>query len=94
MPTGTNAIFFIPHAKVTNDRKVSDIKPVASTSPNQTETHWVKLTTGGDRLDYLGITSMQTVSLITTNILANSVISTTGVKFMTSDVKDFYYGTP
>lgn len=94
MPTGTNTIFFIPHTKVQCDRKVSYVKPVASIRPNKTEIYQVQLTAVGDRLDYPGFTSTQTDSLTTTTILANSVISTPGAKFMTMDIKEFYYGTP
>ena len=94
MPTGTNTIFFIPKSKVPNDRKVSYINPVASIRPNKSEIHRVRLTAGGNRLDYPGITSTDTVSLTTTKVHLNSVLSTKNAKYMTIDIKDYYYGTP
>ena len=94
MPTGTNTIFFIPASKVPHDRKVSYINPVASIRPKKVEKHRVRLTAGGDRLDYPGITATDTVSLSTTEIHLNSVLSTPKAKYLTTDIKDFYYGTP
>ena len=94
MPTGTNTIFFIPASKVPHDRKVSYINPVASIRPKKVEKHRVRLTAGGDRLDYPGITATDTVSLSTTKIHLNSVLSTPKAKYLTTDIKDFYYGTP
>ena len=94
MPTGTNTIFFIPKSKVPNDRKVSYINPVASIRPNKAEVYRVRLTAGGNRLEYPGVTATDTVSLTTTKVHLNSVISTKNAKYMTIDIKDYYYGTP
>ena len=76
MPTGTNTIFFIPESKVPANRKVSYVNPVASIRPNKAEIYRVRLTAGGDRLDYPGITATETVSLVTTKVHLNSAIST------------------
>ena len=73
---------------------MSYVKPVASIRPNKSEKNRVRLTAGGDRLDYPGVTSTDVASLTTTKIHLNSVISTPTAKYMTADIKDFYYGTP
>ena len=49
---------------------------------------------GGDKLDYPGATSTDTTSLATTKVHLNSVISTPTARYITADIKDFYYGTP
>ena len=49
---------------------------------------------GCDRLDYQGEVSTKTAGLITIKLLPNSVVSSAGGKFMTSDVKIFYLNTP
>ena len=49
---------------------------------------------GGDRLDYPGVTATDTASLSTTKLLLNSVISTPVLRFLTMDIKNYYYGTP
>ena len=94
MPTGTNTIFFIPRHKVPAGRKVSYINPVASMRPNKAEIHRVRLTAGGDRLDFPGSTATATVGLTLAKILFNSVVSTPNAKFLSADIKDYYYGTP
>ncbi len=49
---------------------------------------------GGDRVHYPGNTGTPTANLITLKLLINSIILTTGAKFMTMDIKDFYLHTP
>ena len=93
-PRAPTRYFFIPASKIPNDRKVSYINPVASIRPKKIEKHRVRLTAGGDRLEYTGLTATDTVSLSTTKIHLNSVLSTPNAKYLTTDIKDFYYGTP
>ena len=87
MPRGTNTILFTKNSDVPENRKVSYVRLVAYIRPNKTETHRVRVTSGGDVLDYPDITSTDTVSLTTTEILLNSVISTLDAMFMTADIK-------
>ena len=44
-------------------------------------------------MDYTGITATQTASLTTTKFLINSTLLTDRAKFMSVDIKDYYYGT-
>lgn len=94
MSTGTNTIFFISHTKPSKGRQASYIKPVASIRPNKTEINRVRLTACGDNLEYPDVTSTDVASLTTTKIHLNSVVSTPTSKYITSDIKDFYYNTP
>ena len=54
----------------------------------------MRVTIGGDVIDYSGITSTYTDSLTTTSILLNSVISTLDAIFMTEEIKCIYYNNP
>ena len=92
--SATNTIFFINHNQVPNGRKVTYGKKECTIRPTKAEIHRVRLTVGGDRLDYPGDPSSQCASLITTKLLINSTISTKGARFGTADIKNFYYGTP
>ena len=76
MPQGTNTIYFIPRRQVPAGRKVSYVKPVATIRPNKAEVNRVRLTAGGDKLDYPGPTATDTTSLTTFKVHINSVIST------------------
>ena len=94
MPNGTNTIFFIPFGAVPKDKKVSYVKPVATIRPNKAEVNRVRLTAGGDKLEYPGVIATDTTSLTTAKIHLNSVISTPNARYITADIKEFYYGTP
>ena len=54
----------------------------------------MRLTVGGDRVNYPYNYGTPTVYLATIKYLLNSVISTPLAKFMTIDIKDFYLCTP
>jgi len=54
----------------------------------------VRGTIGGDRVDYDGDTAAHTASMQVIKIFLNAVVSDSGSKFMTADIKDFYLGTP
>ncbi len=45
-------------------------------------------------MHYPGNAGTPTANLLTVKLLINSTISTTGAKFMTMDIKDFYLNTP
>ena len=94
MPKGTDTIFFINRNQVPSDRKVTYGRLVSTIRPNKDEVHRVRVTVGGDKLDYPGITSTQCASLTTVKCLLNSTLSTPDSKFMVLDIKKFYYGTP
>jgi hypothetical protein len=92
-----NTIHFIPRDRV--PRKQSKdvtyslitrlICPEKIDEPNRT-----RLVAGGDRVHYPGNARTPTADLITVKLLINSIILTTGAKFMTMDIKDFYLNTP
>ena len=90
MPTGNSTIFFIhpseipTHKKVTYGRLVVDIKPLKE------EKYRVRITVGGDKLDFCGDASSVAASIATVKLLLNSVVSTKGAKFTTADIKYFF----
>ena len=54
----------------------------------------VRGTIGGNKVNYNGNTAAHTASMQLIKLLLNAVVSDTGAKFMTADIKDFYLGTP
>ena len=72
------------HKRATYARFVVDVRPEKK-DPNR-----VRITAGGDRLDYFGETSTESASLETAKILLNSVLSTKNAKFMSIDISNFY----
>ena len=63
-------------------------------APHKTETHCVCITVGGNRLEFPGETTTNCASLTTTKRLLKSTISTPGARFITLEIKNFYYNTP
>ena len=92
MPTSTNTVFFVAKSLIPHGRKVTYAKMVATIQPTKAEVKRVRVTVGGDRLDFPGATTTHCASLTTTKCLLNSTISTPNAQFMTLDIKDFYYG--
>ena len=61
--------------------------------PLKEEKYRVRITVGGDKLDFCGDASSVEASLATVKLLLNSVVSTKGAKFTTADMKDFFYAS-
>ena len=93
MPTGTNTVFFIAKSAIPQGLKVTYARMVASIIPTKAEVNRVCVTVGGDRLDFPGAATTHCAGLTTTKCLLNSTISTPGARFMTLDIKYFYYET-
>jgi hypothetical protein len=92
---GSNTIVFIPKHKVPAGRKVTYARFVCAFRPLKEEKYRVRLTVGGDRLEYPDDPSSPAAALTDTKIMINSVISDAprGARFLTSDIKNFYLGT-
>ena len=67
---------------------------VVNYRPEKSDPNRVRLTVGGDHINYPGNCSMPTADILTVKMLLNSVISTKGAKFMSIDIKNFYLNTP
>ena len=77
----------MPHKKVIYGRLVVDIRPLKE------EKYCVRITVGGDKLDFCGDASSVAASLATVKLLPDSVVSTKVAKFTTADIKDFFYAS-
>jgi hypothetical protein len=91
---GTNTIFFIPKSKVPRKRKATYLRVDSAFHPEKANPRRVRWTVGGNRVDYPGVVTTQTADLATAKILINSVLSTPNAKLLTTNLKDFYLGTP
>jgi hypothetical protein len=91
---GSNTIFFIPRNAVPTGKVITYGRFVEDIRPNKSETHQVRLTVGGNLIQYLGDVSTRSADLTTSKYLWNSTISTEGAKHICLDVINFYMGTP
>ena len=94
MPTGTETIFPIPVTSNPAGRKATYACIVCADRPENENPPRVRLTVGGDQIDFPGNVSTKTSGLTTMKIHLNSVISMPEAHYMTGDFKDFYLGTP
>jgi hypothetical protein len=94
MPEGTNTIHFIAPTELPVGRKPTYLRVVAEYKPHKAETHRIRFTCGGDRVDYPGVVATETADLTTAKLLFNSVISTPGARFAAFDIKNFYLNNP
>ncbi len=67
---------------------------VCEMRPNETETHCIRLTMGGDRINYPDDCGTPTADMLQVKCRFNSIISTKGARCMILDIKDFYLNTP
>jgi hypothetical protein len=91
---GTDTCFFIKLTNILKDRKITYNKIVCDNKPHKTEKERVRLTVGGDRLDYSGDVATSTADITTFKILINSTIFTADAVMMIMDIKKYYLGTP
>ena len=82
--TGTDTILFIRKGEIPNERckYVSYSRIVCNERPQKEEVNPKKLTFGGSNLQIDMDFGTPTASLLTINLLINSIISTPGAKFL------------
>ena len=94
--TGTTAIYFIHKHEVPHDRwqGVTSGRIVCNVRPQKGEVFRTRLIVDGSRTNIGMDCGTPTASLLTVELLLNSVISTVGARFMSINIKDFYLNTP
>jgi hypothetical protein len=91
---GTDTCFFTTLKNIPEDRNITYGKIVCNYKPHKQEEERVRLTIGGDRLDYSGDVATSTAEITRFKILINSTLSTKDATMMMMDIKNYYLGTP
>jgi hypothetical protein len=84
---GTDTCFFIKLTDIPKDRKITYGKIVCDYKPHKKEKERVRITVGGDILDYSGDVATSTSDITTFKILINSTLSTEDTAMMMMDIK-------
>jgi hypothetical protein len=84
---GTDTCFFINLENIPTDRKITYGKIVCDYKPHKKEKERVRLTVGGDKLDYSGDVATSTADITTFKILIKSTVSTEDAAMMIMDIK-------
>ena len=89
---GTDTIFFIHKHEVPADRMkdVTYDRIYCNVRPEKKDLNRVRMTVGGNRINYPGDCGTPTADLLTVKLLFNSIVSTPNAKFMSIDISNFY----
>jgi hypothetical protein len=91
---GSDTCFFIKLTNIPKDRNITDGKIVCDYKPHKKEKERVRLTVGGNILNYSGDVANSTADITTFKILINSTLSTEEAAMMMMDIKNYYLGNP
>jgi hypothetical protein len=91
---GNDTCFFTTLKNIPHDRKITYGKIVCDYKPHKKEKERVRLTVGGDILDYSGDVATSTADITTFKILISSNLSTKDAAMMMMDIKNYYLVTP
>jgi hypothetical protein len=83
----TDTCFFVELTNIPKDKKITYGKIVCDFKPHKKEKERVRLTVGGNRLDYSGDVATSTAEITTFKILNNSTLSTADAAMMTMEIK-------
>ena len=89
---GNEELDFLHRSTISKNKKVTYANMVYDHRPLKTEKYRVRLTLGGDILEYSGDASSPAASLIISKLLFNSVVSDShrGARFMSPDIKNYF----
>ncbi len=73
---------------------VTYARMVVDFCPQKADPHHIRITVGGNLINYPGELSTWTVDLATSKLMWNSVLSTEGGRYMCLDIENFYLTAP
>ncbi len=94
---GTNAMFVMEPKDIPNipmDRMVTYANVVVDFRPQKEDPHRIRITAGGNLINYPGKLTIQTADITMSKLHWNSVLSTQKMKYMCLNLKKFYLSAP
>ena len=94
---GTNAMFVMDPTDIPNiptNRTVTYANVVVDYRPQKTDPNRIRITAGGNLINYPGELTTRTADITTSKLHWNSVLSTQKAKYMCLDLKNFYLSAP
>jgi hypothetical protein len=94
---GTNTIIYFSHSnicKIPQDQTVTYTRIVIDHHPQKEDPNHVRITVGGNLINYLFELTTRTANMVSSKILWNSVISTKDAHFAGANIKNMYPETP
>jgi hypothetical protein len=93
----TNTIFSLTHDEIRHipkDHTITYARIVIDHHPQKDNPNCVRITIGGNLIDYPYKLTTHTANMVSAKIIQNSVISTLGAKLGGTDIKNMYIKTP
>jgi hypothetical protein len=91
---GTNAMFVMTHDEIMHALAAKKIfiyaNPVVDYRPQKDDPHRIRITAGGNLINYKSNASVRTADIDAAKIHWNSVVSTPNAKYMCLDINFFY----
>ena len=93
---GTNTMRFVTKESIPAERlrECTYARIVCNVRPEKEDPIRVRITVGGNLINYPWDCGTPTADILTVKLLRNSVVSTPGAKFFTIDISNFYLNTP
>ena len=76
------------------DRTITYARVVVDFRPQKIDPHCIRITAGGNLINYPDELTTRTADLTTSKLMWNTVLSTEGAKYMCLDIKNFYLTAP
>ncbi len=90
---GTNVMFVMSHYEITHvlasKKFFTYANPVVDYCPQKDDPHRIRITAGGNLINYEGNASVRTADINTAKIHWNSVISMSDARYMCLDIKNY-----
>ena len=90
---GMNVVTFIAKSDLPTNKEATYARYVVDYRPEKDEPWRLRITCGGDRLEYVGNTTTHSASMETIKCQLNSIISTPKAKAATADISNMYLGS-
>jgi hypothetical protein len=94
---GTNSIFVMTHKEIgpiPKSQTVTSARIIVDFCPQKADPHHIRITAGGNLINYPSKLSARTANLTTSKLMRNSVHSTKGAKYVCLNIKKIYLSTP
>ena len=79
---------------IPKDRVITYARIVVDYRAHKKDPNRVRITAGGNLIQYPGELTTRTADLTTSKVMWNSTISTRGARYMAADAANFYLATP
>jgi hypothetical protein len=94
---GIYSIFVITHKEILHilpNQMLTYACSIVNFQPQKADPHHIRITAGGNLVNYPGELSTCTADTTTSKLMWNSILSTEGAKYMCLDLKNFYLSAP